>query len=333
MRPAARSSSYAVARVQHVVVVHELHVAGLHRHRHVVLRIGAHRVDAVHRLARRVRRAGRVLVAARRLDVRADVAHEQPVAAPAEDRHRVPGLARRVPARRGGRTGTARRARPRARARCAPARCGSSRRWRRRSRRRSRPRRGRTGRRDRSRRSGTGTRCRRSRCRATSGRSRRWPWSVTSPSRWPFAFCGHGLPEVRPDAPVDRRRPLLAVAVDGHAADEHDAAAVDELAGDARRAPAPSVGSGNASRVMSSTSSQVASACSSAASSSSRCASVSWNTYESPSSSLRHSQPVSSGVTSDAFIGVAPSAVGRCRLRSADEPARAAGRAPRRSRR
>ena len=86
----------------------------------------AHRVDAVHRLARRVRRAGRVVVAARRLDVRPDVAHEQPVAAAAEDRHRVPGLACRAPARRGSRRGTARRARPRARARCARARCGSS---------------------------------------------------------------------------------------------------------------------------------------------------------------------------------------------------------------
>ena len=59
-------------------------------------------------------------------------------------------------------------------------------------------RRGRTGRRGRSRRSGTGTRRRRSRCRAPSGRRWRVPWSVTSPSRWPLAFCGHGAPRCVP---------------------------------------------------------------------------------------------------------------------------------------
>ena len=42
-----------------------------------------------------------------------------------------------------------------------------------------------------------------------------------------------GPAEVHPDAPVDRRRPFLAVAIDGHAANEHDAPSVDEVAGDA----------------------------------------------------------------------------------------------------
>ena len=39
--------------------------------------------------------------------------------------------------------------------------------------------------------------------------------------------------QVRSDTPVDRRRPFLAVALDGHAANEHDTPTVDELARDA----------------------------------------------------------------------------------------------------
>ena len=41
--------------------------------------------------------------------------------------------------------------------------------------------------------------------------------------------------EVHPDAPIDRRRASLAVLVDRQAADEHDAATVDELTGNATK--------------------------------------------------------------------------------------------------
>ena len=127
-------------------------------------------------------------------------------------------------------------------------------RWRRGSRRRSRPRRGRTGRRGRSRRSGTGTRA------ADLVAAGRGVVDVAAlvgdvAEQVALGVLRPRRAEVRADAPVDRRRAFLAVAVDRHAADEHDAAPVDELVRRAGRARRRASGSGKRSRVMSSTSS------------------------------------------------------------------------------
>src|SRR5680860_725111 len=63
----------ALAAVEDVVVVHELHVAGFQVHGDVEPRVSAHRVHPVHGRSRRLRHARRAVVAAARLDVRADV--------------------------------------------------------------------------------------------------------------------------------------------------------------------------------------------------------------------------------------------------------------------
>ncbi len=68
-----------VPSVEHVVVVHELHVARAELHRQVERGVGAHGVDAVHRLVGGRRRRRGVGVAAGREDVGPDVAREEPV--------------------------------------------------------------------------------------------------------------------------------------------------------------------------------------------------------------------------------------------------------------
>ena len=139
-RPCGPVVRVRVASVEHVVVVHELHVARAQLHRQVERGIGAHGVDAVHRLARRGRGRRRVGVAAGRQDVGPDVPHEEPVGALCVNTGiEVPGPGAGRLLARGCRRRRARRARRPGRARCARARCGSSPRWRPGWRRRWRP--------------------------------------------------------------------------------------------------------------------------------------------------------------------------------------------------
>ncbi len=199
----------------------------------MVVGVGAHGVDAVHRLPRGVGRTRRILVAARRLDVGADVAREQPVTAAAEDRHQVPRLAARrlftaevvrepVVERRGqfrfgahelvvdrDRVGNEARAtaRPRVQAEQADE-VGT-----------------------------VGVEREGDRADLVAPTVRiveRAALVGDVTEQMALRVLRPRTPEVHADAPVDRRRALLAVVVGRQAADEHDPAAVDQLVLNAR---------------------------------------------------------------------------------------------------
>ena len=56
----------------------------------MISRIRTHRIDAIHRLAGDIRGSRCIVVSTCRVDIRTDVADEEPVRSACEDRHRVP---------------------------------------------------------------------------------------------------------------------------------------------------------------------------------------------------------------------------------------------------
>ena len=188
--------------MEHVVVVDELHVAGLQVHQHVVRR-GRRPCATTACSASRcsVGEPGRLGVALRRPDVRRDAAHEEPVLPLGEHRHEVVRLAvRRLLAaevvrervvQRGGQVGPLGRR----------GGCGSAPSWRPPTGRRLRP----------FSRHISPTRSEPSQWNGSAmppsslpravGSSTPLFWSVTSPSTWPCLFCGPRQAEVRADRP------------------------------------------------------------------------------------------------------------------------------------